>query len=100
MTGFVHQQKIAQFRVVPYYARNKIDIPGGVLSVIDLDESDLDIIEAQIQEDNSREIIVGWDYLGNDFTLEKTGEQALHRADSSDDEEDDEADNIETENII
>jgi len=100
MTGFMHQQKIAQFRVVPYYARNKIDIPGGVLSVIDLDESDLDIIEAQIQEDKSREIIVGRDYLGNDFTLEKTGEQVLHRADSSDDEEDDESDNIETENII
>ena len=64
MTRFVHQQKIAQFRVVPYYARNKIDIPGGVLSVIDLDESDLDIIEAQTQEDNSREIIVGRDILG------------------------------------
>jgi len=100
ITGFVHQQKIAQFRVVPYYARNKIDIPGGVLSVIDLEESDLDIIEAQTQEDKSREIIVGRDYLGNDFTLEKAGEQVLRRADSSDDEEDDEADNIETENII
>ena len=100
MTGFVHQQKFAQFRVVPYYARNRIDIPEGIMNIIDLDESELDKIEAQTQDDKSRDINIGRDYLGNDFTLEKAGEQALHRADSSDDEEDNEADNIDVEDII
>jgi len=35
LTGAVWQQKVAKFRVIPYLAREKIDIPEGMLSVID-----------------------------------------------------------------
>ena len=35
LTEAVWQQKVAKFRVIPYFAREKIDIPEGILSVID-----------------------------------------------------------------
>jgi len=65
------------------------------MSVIDLDKSDLDKIEAQNQEDKSREINVGRNYLGNNFNLEIIDKQALHRMSCSGDEEEDEVDDIE-----
>ena len=37
MTGAVWRQKVAKFRVVPYYARERLEIPQGILAIIDLD---------------------------------------------------------------
>ena len=37
MTGSVWHRKVARFRVVPYFAREHIDIPEGILKIIDLD---------------------------------------------------------------
>jgi Integrase zinc binding domain/RNase H-like domain found in reverse transcriptase len=52
MTGAVLQQKIARFRVVPYFARRKIDIPEGILKVIDADLETLDKIENLPEEES------------------------------------------------
>jgi hypothetical protein len=47
MTGAVWQQKVAKFRVVPYFAREKIDLPEGILAIIDTDQTGLAKIAAQ-----------------------------------------------------
>ena len=39
LTGAVWQQQVAKFRVIPYFTREKIDIPEGILSVIDTKNS-------------------------------------------------------------
>lgn len=81
MTGAVLQHKVARFRVVPYFARRKIDIPEGILKVIDLNEADLDRIEAQPEEDL---------VLSRDFLME--GVKMV--LDVSDDNEMDDGDDI------
>jgi len=50
MTGAVWQQKVARFRVIPYFAREKLDLPEGVMSIIDTDQETLDKISAQPEE--------------------------------------------------
>jgi hypothetical protein len=59
MTGAVLQHKVAKFRVIPYYARRKIEIPDGILKVIDLVENDLERIEAQPEDD----LVLSRDFL-------------------------------------
>jgi len=51
MTGAVLQHKVARFRVVPYFARRRIEIPEGIMKIIDLHEKGLDAIEAQPEGD-------------------------------------------------
>jgi len=50
MDGSVFQQKVAAFRVIPYFARQKLEIPEGVLSIIDISKAGLDKIESAIDE--------------------------------------------------
>ena len=50
VTGAVWHRKVAKFRVVPYFAREKIDIPEGILAVIDASEEDLVHIENLVDE--------------------------------------------------
>ena len=50
MTGAVWQHKVARFRVIPYFARKKIDLPEGIMKIIDVDEETLDKICAQPEE--------------------------------------------------
>jgi Integrase zinc binding domain/RNase H-like domain found in reverse transcriptase len=58
LTGAVWHQKVAKFRVIPYFARRKIDIPEGILSAIDTDEVGLNKIQAQPEEE-----VLSKDYL-------------------------------------
>ncbi len=62
ITGAVWQQKCARFRVVPYYARQKIPLLEGIMKIIDLDKEGLDKIEAQPEED----ILMARDYVMDD----------------------------------
>ena len=50
VTGAVWHRKVAKFRVVPYFAREKIDIPEGILAVIDASEEDLVHIENLVDD--------------------------------------------------
>jgi argonaute-like protein implicated in RNA metabolism and viral defense len=50
MNGAVWQHKVARFRVIPYFAREKIDLPEGIMSIIDTDQETLDKICSQPEE--------------------------------------------------
>ena len=65
MNGAVWQNKIAQFRVIPYFARKKIDIPEGVLSIIDLNKTELHKLQYQTNETK-----IERDYLFDEVNLE------------------------------
>lgn len=58
MTGAVWQQKVAKFRVVPYYARQKIDLPEGIMAIIDATQETLDRIQAQPDEQLDRDYLM------------------------------------------
>ena len=81
MNGAVWQQKVAKFRVVPYFAREKIEIPEGIMNIIDADETALEKIRSQPDE-----VILERDYHLDDVRLIDS--------DESDQEEEDEADDI------
>ena len=51
MTGAVWQQKVGKFRVIPYFAREKIELPEGVMAIIDTNEAGLAKIRAQPDTD-------------------------------------------------
>ena len=74
MNGAVWHQKVARFRVVPYFAREKIDIPENILEIIDCDSETLDRIEDQIDPDEN---------LSKDYLMEGVG---LIDSDNSDEE--------------
>jgi hypothetical protein len=63
MTGAVWQQKVAKFRVIPYFARRKIELPKGIMDIIDTDEAGL----TKIMEQPENEEPLGRDYLMDDF---------------------------------
>jgi len=85
MTGAVWQQKVAKFRVVPYFARRKIALPEGIMKIIDLNDLELERIEAQPEDDD---VLLSRDYLMDDVRMETE--------DNSDqDDESIEADSIE-----
>jgi len=50
VTGAVWHWKVTKFRVVPYFARERIDIPDGILAVIDASEEDLVHIENLVDD--------------------------------------------------
>ena len=74
ITGAVFQQKIAKFRVIPYFARKKIELSEDILKELEIDESTLDKIESQPDVEEARyEYPIGRDYLGDDFTMVEKG---------------------------
>jgi hypothetical protein len=83
MTGSVWQQKVAKFRVIPYFAREKIEIPEGIMAIIDADESELEKIRAQPDEDS----VLERDYLMEGVVMQDSDE-------SEQDSEVEEADDI------
>ena len=74
MTGAVWQNKVARFRVIPYFAREKLTLPDGIMSIIDADLETLDLISAQPEEAEP---------LSRDYLLEDVH---ISDPDNSDDE--------------
>lgn len=66
MSGAVLRQKIARFRVVPYFARKKIDLPEGIMSIIDADE----LVLGEIGTQPEPEVDLERDYLMSDVRME------------------------------
>jgi len=78
MTGAVWQQKVVRFRVVPYFARKQIPIPDRIMAMIDLNETELDQIEAQ----PDKEIPMGRDYLMDDVRMFESDEEEVDKEDN------------------
>ena len=83
MSGAVWHKKVAKFRVVPYFAREKIEIPEGIMKVIDLDEAGLEKIRSAPEDDT----LPDRDYLMDEVKM-------IDSDDDSDQEEVDETDDI------
>jgi len=75
LTGAVWQQKVAKFRVIPYFAREKIDIPEGILSVIDMSLEGLERIQNG-PEDGIMPEILERDYLMDEVNLKDSDEES------------------------
>jgi hypothetical protein len=67
MTGTVLQQKCGKFRVIPYFARRRIPLPEGIMKLIDLNNQELDEIEAQPEDES----VLKRDYLMDDVRMER-----------------------------
>ena len=83
MSGAVWQLKIAKFRVIPYFARKKIDLLEGIMAIIDTDKEGL----ARINALPDNEAILDRDYLMDKVKM-------VDSDDSDGSDEADEADDI------
>jgi hypothetical protein len=72
--GSVWHQKVARFRVVPYFARERIELPEGILAIIDCDEDTLQRIEEQDEPDED----FSKDYLMEGVKLDESDEERRH----------------------
>jgi len=52
MDGSVFQNKVGAFRVIPYFARRNLEIPEGILKIIDVSEKGLAKIESAFDEED------------------------------------------------
>jgi len=72
MTGAVWQNKVAAFRVVPYYPWRHFEIPDRVMSIIDTNEDGLQLIDSMPDEEFE---VVSRDYLMDNVHLVTTDEE-------------------------
>jgi hypothetical protein len=61
MDGSVFQHKVGAFRVIPYFARHKLDIPEGIQNIIDVSKAGLERIESAVDEGKVPEKDFGFD---------------------------------------
>ena len=54
LDGSVWHEKIGAFRLVPYFARHEIDLPGGVEDFVDITKRTLDELKESIEMGNSQ----------------------------------------------
>ena len=81
MSGAVWQQKVGKFRVLPYFPREKIEIPKGIMSIIDTDEAGLNKIRAQPEED----VPLDHDYIMDEVRMIDSDEIIQEIANEADD---------------
>jgi len=81
MTGAVWHHKVARFRVIPYFARRRIDIPEGIMKIIDTDEAGLEKIRNLPDED----VYPDRDYLMDDIRLVDSDDSDQNDGDETDD---------------
>ena len=81
MTGAVWRQKVAKFRVVPYFARERINIPESIMEIIDLDREGLAELLAQPESD------VHWnrDYILENIKMVDSDESDQEETEGTDD---------------
>ena len=77
MNGAVWQHKVARFRVIPYFAREKLEIPEGIMSIIDADQEALEKICSQPEEPDpiSRDYLLEDVHMDPDNSDDKVGEE-------------------------
>jgi len=81
MSGAVWQQKVGKFRVLPYFPRNRIEIPEGIMAIIDTDQAGLDRIRAQPEED----VPLDRDYIMDDVRMIDSDDTVQEVVDEIDD---------------
>jgi hypothetical protein len=68
LDGSVFHQKVGAFRVIPYFARSKLELADDVRQLIDVSEMTLRTIEGSPEEIDT-EGLVGKDYTFDDVRL-------------------------------
>ena len=81
MSGAVWHHKVARFRVIPYFARRRIEIPEGIMKIIDTDEAGLEKIRNLPDEDAYPDR----NYLMDDVKLVDSDESDQEERDKTDD---------------
>jgi ribosomal protein L21E len=79
MTGAVWQHKVAKFRVLPYFARRKIELPEGIMSIIDLSPEGLERLKQLPEEGEDSVQMLSRDYLMDDVNLVDSEERRERR---------------------
>ena len=61
MDGSVFQQKVGAFRVIPYFARQRLELPEGILKIVDVSKAGLEKIESANDENDVPDKDFGFD---------------------------------------